>query len=466
MVLTSAPTYVATSEVLRRVGPFDLTPLRFLVAAAVLGAYLAWRRRGRWSISGASARDRWTVVAISLIGYGGYGTLLNLGQTTVPAGTASLLLNMSPVFAAALGALLLGERVSRRAVAGMALAVAGTTAVALMGSGAVGFDWNALTILAAALILSLFLIVQQPLLRRIDPIELVFWGCLIGGLATLPLAPFHLDPGQWQAGTWVALAALILSGTVLAYSFWNIALAATSVSEGGALLFAVPVFSLTFGWALLGQVPTIGAVIGGVVALAGVVIVTKAHRQQRGAGAGMPRLMAAPPVAEDVVPVELSGEDLLAITTAADAAAARVGARLVTVSLWRPESQDLVRVYTSLPELYRLGGISAHLGPEWAEQCIVRQESYLADSPADLTTDAFEHHDMLASLDLGAAINAVVSQGGKFVGCINLLDRAGSYTAADLNAVEEAAAPLGPLLDRIQRAESWNRGPAPETGAA
>jgi hypothetical protein len=170
-----------------------------------------------------------------------------------------------------------------------------------------------------------------------------------------------------------------------------------------------------------------------------------------------------PAVPESVAPLELRDEDVGALKRIADRAVERVGARLATISLWRPESDDLVRIYTSLPDVYRLGGVSAELGGDWVQQCVVRRESYLADSPASLASDAFEHHDTLARLDLGSAINSVVVHDGAFVGCLNLLDRPGSYGVADLEAVDAVAADLGQLLARVGQ---QRRTPGPVPGAA
>ncbi|WP_125609988.1 DMT family transporter [Specibacter cremeus] len=441
MVITSAPTYVATSEVLKVFGPLDLTPVRFLLAALVLGLYFLVRKRRLL----LRPRDVPKVLGISLLGYGVYGTMLNLGQTTVPAGTASLLLNTSPVFAFTLGYLVLGERTSRRGLLGMATAVVGVVVITVFGAGNLGFDWNALTILGAALVLAVFLIWQQPVLARIPPVEMVFWGCLVGGLSTLPLASFNIRLEMWAPSTIAALAVLVLCSTVLAYAFWNLSLAGTSVAEGGSLLFAVPIFSLSLGWLLLGQAPTPGAIIGGCVALGGVMLLGRAHNVPHHPDA-KEEVMTTPPVQEDVIALSIPQGEAGALKESVERAVEEIGARLATISLWRPATADLVRVYSSLPEIYRIGGVSSELGTDWVQQCVVRLESYLAESPEDVQTDTFEHHDTLAALRLGAGINAVISIDNRFLGCLNLMDSPGSYTRPDLESAQAFADELAPVL--------------------
>lgn len=273
MVAASAPTYVATSAALEQIDPFDLAPLRYLGTAVVVGLYLLVRRRRlRWP-----GRDLGRMIAVGILGYGGYGLLVNVGQTAVSAGTASLVLNLSPVFAALLGFLILKDRIGARGVAGIAVAVGGVALVAAAADD-LRFDPHVVYIMAASLSLAVFLIVQQPLLARIPAADVVFWGSLCGGLSTLPFARWHTAPATWSAQTWIALVALVVVTGAIAYTYWNITLAETSVSQGGALLFTIPVFSVLFGWLLLGQPASLATLVGGAISLVGVILLSHTAR--------------------------------------------------------------------------------------------------------------------------------------------------------------------------------------------
>ena len=141
--------------------------------------------------------------------------------------------------------------------------------------------------MAAALLLSIFLIVQQPLLARVPPVEVVFWGCLIGGLATLPTARFDPLPAQVPVSVCVAFAVLVVLGTAVAYALWNVTLARTSVAEGGSLLLVIPIFSVLLGWVVLGEVPSMAAILGGAAALMGVTMLSTATHARAQAGPGL-----------------------------------------------------------------------------------------------------------------------------------------------------------------------------------
>lgn len=459
MVAATAPTYVATRQALTALSPQDLTAVRFLAGAVIIGLYLLLTRQ-RLTLR---RHDLGRMLAVGLCGYAGYGMLLNLGQATVPAGTTSLLLNISPVFAFILGYFVLVERTTRLGYLGMIIAVGGVVVITLGGGSTAGFNGNSLLIVGAALLLSVFLIVQQPLFARVPPVETVFWGCVIGGFATLPMARFDVDPSRLTASFWLAISVLVLVSTVLSYCLWNITLARTSVAEGGSLLLIVPIFSLLLGWILLGEVPAVTALVGGGAALTGVVMLSRATSRRKQAGLGLLTgaipivgvltgavpIIGLPRVHEEVADLTLPPDLLVELSDIATEAADAVGAELVTISLWRPQFADLVRVYSSRPHVYQLGGISADLGADWVEQCAVEQRSLLAADDSAIDADAFGHQNVLAALNLTAAINAVIVDGSEFLGCLNFLDSSGVYTRASVAQADVFAARLAPLLRRV-----------------
>ena len=156
--------------------------------------------------------------------------------------------------------------------------------------------------------------------------------------------------------------------------------------------------------------------------------------------------MTVPQFEEEYVEIPLSAAASAKLADIAASVTADVGALLTTISLWRPETRDLVRVFTTMPELYRVGGISSELGEDWLQHCVVHQESFLASEQEAIDSDAFEHQDVLGALNLGAAINAVIVDNGRFLGCLNLLDVAGAYSEPSVRRAETYAAQLVEVL--------------------
>jgi hypothetical protein len=156
------------------------------------------------------------------------------------------------------------------------------------------------------------------------------------------------------------------------------------------------------------------------------------------------------PVPETIIEFTVPHPAALVLKTVAGTALRSVGGRLVTVSLWRPASQDLVRVYSNMPRIYRLGGISSALGAEWTRRCVGQLESFLAEDEHAINSDAFEHQDTLGALQLGAAVNAVVVKDGAFLGCLNLLASRGSYTEESVRAAATLTAELADVLTELR----------------
>src|SRR3954451_12920168 len=157
-----ASAFAGIRVALRAFSPEHLSLLRLGVASAVLAVIAAARGGGR-----VPGRGGWGGVGgVALAGMTADQLLLNAGEVTVPAGTASLLVNVSPLVAAILAVTLLAERLSARARAGIALGFGGATVVALSRGGGFGFDARALLVLGAAVAQATFFVAQKGLLDR------------------------------------------------------------------------------------------------------------------------------------------------------------------------------------------------------------------------------------------------------------------------------------------------------------
>ncbi|MET3708841.1 hypothetical protein ABIB17_003490 [Arthrobacter sp. UYEF6] len=160
--------------------------------------------------------------------------------------------------------------------------------------------------------------------------------------------------------------------------------------------------------------------------------------------------MKQPFVHEDIAALRIPAQISAELCSLAAEAGQGVGGELVTVSLWRPDSQDLVRVFSNRPKVYRLGGISRELGADWVRKCVMEQVSFLAEDEDAINSDAFENHDVLAGLGLGAAINAVIAEEGDFLGCLNLLDRSGAFSPAHVAVADIYAREFAGVLRPLQ----------------
>jgi drug/metabolite transporter (DMT)-like permease len=283
-VLLWASAFAAIRAALEHFGAGHLSVLRLLIAAAALGVVALARGVGL-----PARRDVPAIAAVGLAGMTAYQLLLNSGEETVPAGTAALLINISPVFTAVAASALLHERMTRVRWAGVAIACAGASLIALAGKGGLALEEGALLVLGAAVAQAAFFVGQKPLLRRYGSLELTTWAMALGALMTLPFAPGL--PGAVADAPAEALAAVVFLGlgaSAIGFVTWAYACAHVDVSVAAATLYSVPVVAFAVAWIWLGEEPAPMAVVGGAIALCGVALVTGGARLRRAPGALTP----------------------------------------------------------------------------------------------------------------------------------------------------------------------------------
>src|SRR4051812_3171784 len=113
-----------------KVGVTDCPPLILLTArfslAGILILGISASRAEEWSVS---RRDVLVFAVLGVANNALYLSLAYTGLQTVSAGLGGLIVSANPVFTAGLAALLLGEPLTWRRVAGLALGVAGVSLI-------------------------------------------------------------------------------------------------------------------------------------------------------------------------------------------------------------------------------------------------------------------------------------------------------------------------------------------------
>jgi len=257
-----------------------LTVARLLVASLVLLVAVPFVR-----LRVPARRDLPWLLLAGTCGMAGYQLLLNAGEVTVSAGAASLLVNTAPVFTALLAVRLLGERLTARAWSGIALGFAGATLLALTQGEGISVSAGALLVLAAALALASFFILQKQLVGHLSAFEVTAYATWLSTLTVLPLA-IGL-PGALRDTDAEVLAAVLFLGagsSALGFFTWAYATSRLDVGKAASSLYLVPAVAIVVAWIWLEELPGLTALVGGCIALAGV-IVTNASRRAAAAPA-------------------------------------------------------------------------------------------------------------------------------------------------------------------------------------
>jgi drug/metabolite transporter (DMT)-like permease len=283
--------FVAIRFAGRDLGPGPLALGRLLIGSIALSvAMLAY------AMPLPPRRALFGAVTCGLLWFGVYNVALNAAERQVDAGTASLLVNTGPIFIMILAGALLDEGFPRWLLAGCAVAFTG---VALIGVGVsrsgLEATWGAGLCLIAALAYAAGVVAQKPALRHAPALTITWLACTVGAAACLPYAPSLVHQlGHAHAGAVAWTIYLGLGPTAIGFVTWAYALARTGAGRLGVTTYLVPPLAVLLGWILLGEVPPLLAVPGGVLCLAGVALA----RRRTTIGPGLPsaaqeRLVAA-----------------------------------------------------------------------------------------------------------------------------------------------------------------------------
>jgi drug/metabolite transporter (DMT)-like permease len=235
----------ANKVLLESLPPFWLAALRSAIAAAgVLLVALPLRR-----LVLPPRSDLPVLLNIALLHMTGFAVLAAVGLQLVPAGRSVVLAYTTPLWVMPAAALFLGERLTRRRVAGVALGLVGLAVL----FNPFAFDWGDRrslfghgALLLAALCWALSMVHVRAHRWRATPFQLVPWEIFLATAVLLCVALVAGEPlpVQWSARVVVLLVAASTLGLVIPY--WAIAsagrvLSANTVSLGmlGAPLIGI-----------------------------------------------------------------------------------------------------------------------------------------------------------------------------------------------------------------------------------
>ncbi|MCY1702961.1 DMT family transporter [Deinococcus sp. SL84] len=274
-ILFWASAFAGVRASLQEFGPGPLALYRFLVASLALGGYALVAR-----IPPPPARLLLPVTLVSLVGITAYHLLLNYGQVTVPAGTASIIIAVVPVMTALLSLALGQERLSPVGWVGSLVSLGGVLLIVLGRGQSVEFTGGALLVLGSALASALYFVLQKPLLAQVRPLQFTVWSLMTGTVPMLVFAPELLRVwGQAPLSAHLTVVYIGLFPAALAYLTWSYAISRVGAAACTNLMYITPVLATLIAYLWLGERPTRMTLLGGAVALGGVVLVNTLGRR-------------------------------------------------------------------------------------------------------------------------------------------------------------------------------------------
>jgi drug/metabolite transporter (DMT)-like permease len=266
-------TFMAVAIAVRDLPPLLSMGIRHLLAGSLL---LVWALpRGDRAADRVGARQLGAGVifggALFLVGHGG----LAWAQQTVPSGVAALLAGSIPLWMALLDRVFFGRRLHRAAYLGL---VGGFVGLAFLfdpfGAGSVDRVGAVVAVLGALGWAAGSLYSRgAPLPRR--PLVSAGLAVLCGGVLLTIASAFggEWNDVRWSADALLAVAYLVVAGTLVGFSAYAWLLRAAPTSLVGTYAYVNPIIAVLLGWALLGEEITFGMLAAGAAILVSVALI-------------------------------------------------------------------------------------------------------------------------------------------------------------------------------------------------
>jgi drug/metabolite transporter (DMT)-like permease len=215
------------------------------------------------------------ILLLGFCGFTVYHTSLSIGEYYVSAGIASLLVSTTPIFSALLAIFFLKERFSKLAWGGSIIAFLGVVLISIGNEEKITVVViGVILILFASLGESVYFVFQKRYLDKYGFIPFTIYTIVSGAIFMLLFLPSSYNEIQ-TASTTSLLAVLYLGifPTVIPYFALAFTIQKIGVADATISLYLTPAVSILLAYILLGEIPTLIVIGGGIITLIGVSMV-------------------------------------------------------------------------------------------------------------------------------------------------------------------------------------------------
>ena len=260
------------------VPPLSLAFWRWALAFALTLPLALPHLRTQWPLLKRGWR---AVVALGLLGVGGYNTLAYIGLQYTAATNAVLLNSFIPVATIALSWAFLKKRLQASEGLGVVISLAGVTTIVVRGElstlADLTLNMGDLWMLAAVFVWALYTIGLQWRPAGVDPMLMLAAFTSVGLLALAPAYAWEITQGRQINLTPSALAGIIYTGTLpgfAGYIFYNRAVSEVGASKASLFIHLMPVFGTLLAAVFLDEVPQSYHALGIALIFAGIYLTT------------------------------------------------------------------------------------------------------------------------------------------------------------------------------------------------
>jgi drug/metabolite transporter (DMT)-like permease len=292
LYLVWGSTYLAIRVAVETLPPFLMSGFRFLVAAAIMIAWITVTRglRMTWSQLFYNA----LVGACMLLGGNG---LVSWAEQEISSGVATLVVSLSPLFLVLLDWLVLslsggklGDRPALLTFVG--IAVGGAGLVLLVGpdwvssTGAKSDGWRMLALVAACFFWSAGSLMTRYATEPLEPFTgaalQMFWGGVwLVATGWLVGEGVGLDVGKFSANSVLAWCYLVVAGSLIAFTTYVWLMKHFSPALISTYSYINPIVAVFLGWLILDETVNSRIFAASSVIVLGVALITISRSQRK-----------------------------------------------------------------------------------------------------------------------------------------------------------------------------------------
>jgi len=265
--------FIAAKFGLTAAPPLAQLTIRFLFAGALMWAGMLLMGK-KWP---TDRRDVATGIVLGVLNNSAYLGLFFIAMQTITAGLAALIAALTPLATVFLAQPLLGERVTKRALMGVALGLAGA-AIVLRDRLGTGVDDLTGVVLGfvGMLCLTSGTILYRKRGSHSDPFVMVTIQTIASGIVLIPFSVAMEDWGaiQWNTTFFLVVAYLAIMLSVVALLIWFRMIRIAGASRASAFHFLNPGLGMLFAFLILGEPVSAMDLAGLVPIVIGIILVT------------------------------------------------------------------------------------------------------------------------------------------------------------------------------------------------
>ena len=287
LLLTLAVAFWSSNMIVGRairdeVPPVTLALGRWIVAFLLTLPWALPPLRRQW----AAVRRHWAILALlGVLGVGCYNTFAYLALRHTSATNAAMLNSFTPVATMLLAAAVLGHRLTRRQVLGVAVSLAGVLAIVAQGRwqvlASLSFNRGDLWMLGAVAVWGIYTVALHRRPAGIDPMAQLAVFIAVGILVLLPFGLWEWRDGpplRWHADSLLAIVYVGIFPGFLGMVCYNAGVAVVGPGVGSLVLHLMPALTPLFAFVFLGERPAWYHAVGIVAILAGILLATARPR--------------------------------------------------------------------------------------------------------------------------------------------------------------------------------------------